>query len=67
MLFSSNDRGEMAKQLCLLRTEIFSRDLPQTIWGSGPLTYCFPIAPRWQPDADFWVALWPVKIGPMFS
>jgi len=65
MLFSSNDLGQMPIQLDFLRAHLFA-DIP-SIWGKGPLTSCFPTASKWQPHAEFWVAVWPVKIGPMFS
>ena len=41
-------------------------------WGAiwqGPHTYCFPILSIWEPNTafEFWVAAWPVKVGPMFG
>lgn len=66
MLFSSNDRSVIDEQLHILETRVFTETL-QPIWANGPLTYCFHTATVWQPEAEFWIAVWPVKIGPMFS
>lgn len=67
MLFSANYRGAMAEQLEWLRNHVSAGP-----WGAiwqGPHTYCFPILSIWEPNTafEFWVAAWPVKVGPMFG
>ena len=63
VIFSANDRGCMHEQLRWFEEHVFS-GVPQPLRES----YCFPASSPWTPtDSEFWIAVWPVKSGPLFS
>jgi hypothetical protein len=62
VLFSANDRNCMADQIKILEAKAFTSAPPPR-----RETYCFP---TWNPDGtevEFWMAAWPIKIGPLLG
>jgi hypothetical protein len=62
IIFSANNRGEMDKQLEWFEEHVFA-GIPKP----QRETYCFPTVSPHTPAAEFWIAVWPIKSGPLFS
>jgi hypothetical protein len=64
VIFSASKVGSICDQLKYVETTVFKDAKP-----SPPEVYRFPTQNPYdtQAEFEFWVAVWPIKIGPLFS